>query len=217
VQFLQSLAAAPLDDWPAVEARVERTAIEPGQVLFRAGEVHPSVYLLLNGVVKLSVPRLQGEPALVGLARAGDLVASLHALLPQGLSERYHADVRTIAVSAGAGFDPSDQTATAVTGGTVERVDFAVLVEAMLQHTVWGVAIFRALALHTLAREHRAQDLLILSAEDRYRTFLTALPELVGVLPQKDIASYIGVTPVGLSRIAGRVRAERRSDPADTA
>ena len=40
--------------------------------------------------------------------------------------------------------------------------------------------------------------------------FLRRYPDLLGVLPQKDIGSYIGVTPVGISRIAARVREEAR-------
>lgn len=36
----------------------------------------------------------------------------------------------------------------------------------------------------------------MLTAEDRYRHFLRRYPDLVGVLPQKDIGNYVGVTPV---------------------
>ncbi|MBK6302313.1 MAG: hypothetical protein IPF40_15250 [Actinomycetales bacterium] len=53
----------------------------------------------------------------------------------------------------------------------------------------------------------------MLTAEDRYRHFLRRYPDLVGVLPQKDIGNYVGVTPVGISRIAARVRDEDRRRP----
>ena len=49
------------------------------------------------------------------------------------------------------------------------------------------------------------------TAEERYRNFRVNYPDLLGVLPQKDIGSYIGVTPVGISRIATRVRAQQAS------
>lgn len=210
MSYLQALLAAPLPDWEPVEAQVARLTLEPGQVLFRAGDHHPYIYVLVNGVIKLMVPRPTGEPALASIARAGDLVASLHGLLPQGFPDHYYSDVRTIRVDEAADFDRVDQTAVAATGGTLERVHFSVLLKAMSASGPWGVAGFRALALHTLARERRARDLLYLSAEERYRNFLDTLPELVGVLPQKDIANYIGVTPVGLSRIVHRVRADQR-------
>jgi CRP-like cAMP-binding protein len=62
------------------------------------------------------------------------------------------------------------------------------------------------MALHAMGQERRARDLLTLSAQERYLNFLVQAPELIGLLPQKDIAAYIGVTPVGLSRIAARSR-----------
>ena len=49
--------------------------------------------------------------------------------------------------------------------------------------------------------------------EERYRQFLEDHDDLVGVVPQKDIARYLGVTPVGLSRIATRVRKGEVSVP----
>ena len=68
------------------------------------------------------------------------------------------------------------------------------------------MAGYHAMALYALSQERRVRDLLTLSAEDRYVNFLVDVPEMIGVLPQKDIAAYVGVTPVGLSRIATRVR-----------
>ena len=55
-------------------------------------------------------------------------------------------------------------------------------------------------------KEKRERELLTLSAEQRYVQFLEDFSELEAVVPQKDIASYIRVTPVALSRIKGRMR-----------
>ncbi|MBE2250047.1 MAG: Crp/Fnr family transcriptional regulator [Myxococcus sp.] len=63
-----------------------------------------------------------------------------------------------------------------------------------------------------VAKEQREYEFLLLSAEERYRQFCASLPELVQHIPQHQIASYIGITPVALSRIRarGRKRAEKR-------
>ena len=55
------------------------------------------------------------------------------------------------------------------------------------------------------------RELLTMTPELRYRRFLDDYPDLIGVVSQKDIASYLGVTPVGMSRIASRVRKEAAS------
>ena len=58
----------------------------------------------------------------------------------------------------------------------------------------------------TALQERRERELLTLNAEERYRLLVQERPELVSLVPQKDLARYIGVTPVAMSRIVSRVR-----------
>lgn len=51
------------------------------------------------------------------------------------------------------------------------------------------------------ANSHRLIDYMGLSAQERYFTFCNRYPMLMKTLPQKQIASYIGVTPEFLSKI----------------
>ena len=57
-----------------------------------------------------------------------------------------------------------------------------------------------------VAKEQREYEFLLLTAEERYRQFCASLPELLQHIPQHQIASYIGITPVALSRIRARGR-----------
>lgn len=41
--------------------------------------------------------------------------------------------------------------------------------------------------------------------QERYEALLTDHPEIVSQIPQHYIASYLGITPVSLSRIRGRI------------
>lgn len=50
-------------------------------------------------------------------------------------------------------------------------------------------------------KEARERELLLLNAEQRYRSFLQSFPDLEKRVKQHMIASYIGITPVALSRI----------------
>jgi hypothetical protein len=46
--------------------------------------------------------------------------------------------------------------------------------------------------------------LLSFSALDRYKQFINTYPDIVNRVPQKMIASYLGITPQALSKIRGQ-------------
>jgi CRP-like cAMP-binding protein len=58
-------------------------------------------------------------------------------------------------------------------------------------------------------KEEREEALLCESAEERYRAFLATMPELARRLRQGDIARFMRVTPIALSRIKRRIAAVR--------
>ncbi|AMR32611.1 hypothetical protein A0256_14855 [Mucilaginibacter sp. PAMC 26640] len=64
----------------------------------------------------------------------------------------------------------------------------------------------RMLAENAMATyQHRQIDGMILSAMERYANFCTLYPSLIRSLPQKQVASYIGVTPEFLSKMLNTV------------
>jgi CRP-like cAMP-binding protein len=52
--------------------------------------------------------------------------------------------------------------------------------------------------------QNRVVMLLSYSALDRYKQFLSTYPDIVNRVPQKMIASYLGITPQALSKIRGK-------------
>ncbi len=61
---------------------------------------------------------------------------------------------------------------------------------------------FRILSENALgAHQERLVNILSLPAVDRYASFCKLYPTLIGCLPQKQVASYIGVTPEFLSKM----------------
>ncbi len=52
--------------------------------------------------------------------------------------------------------------------------------------------------------QNRVVMLLSFSALERYRQFLVTYPDIVNRVPQKMIASYLGITPQALSKIRGQ-------------
>jgi CRP-like cAMP-binding protein len=52
---------------------------------------------------------------------------------------------------------------------------------------------------------NRLESLQFHSAEERYNALVQAHPQIVQRVPQKFIASYLGITPVSLSRIRSTI------------
>lgn len=62
---------------------------------------------------------------------------------------------------------------------------------------------------HLIGTDQRLTELLLQSPEERYRTLLSShKTKILERIPQHYIASYLGVTPVSLSRIRARVTEE---------
>ena len=67
---------------------------------------------------------------------------------------------------------------------------------------------FRLLAEKALVTlQQRLMDNLSLTARERYGHFCELYPSLIGCLPQKQVASYIGVTPEFLSKMLNKKKA----------
>ena len=68
---------------------------------------------------------------------------------------------------------------------------------------------FRIITENSLVNSHRRLlDNLSLTAKERYLKFCSVYPTLINTLPQKQIASYIGITPEFLSKVKSQALRE---------
>ena len=65
-------------------------------------------------------------------------------------------------------------------------------------------AVIDFLLVFAMKKERREKEFLTESAETRYRMLVDQSPGLLDKVRQKDIARYLGITPVALSRIRAR-------------
>lgn len=101
-----------------------------------------------------------------------------------------------------------------VTINALEDTDIWVLTKARQEQLFAAVPkferYFRILVERSLvAYQQRVIDRMSLTAEERYLKFCHTYPTLIDALPQKQIASYIGVTPEFFSKMRTRLLRER--------
>ncbi len=212
--YLELLSGAPLPEWDLVERQVRTLRFRPRTVLFDYDVRHPYLYVIRRGTLRVEALAPDGRPHVIAFCRPPDVVASVQALAPEGLRRLLTQSSDSPKRRAALGTGRTNSRAVAVTSCEVERVDFRVLERAMSRHSEWAGALFAVMTLHALVKERRERELLMFTPEERYRRFLEDYPDLVEIVPQKEIASYIGVTAVGLSRIAARVRRAREAGAA---
>ncbi len=68
---------------------------------------------------------------------------------------------------------------------------------------------FRIITENSLVNSHRRLlDSMALTAKERYKKFCSIYPTLINTLPQKQIASFIGITPEFLSKVKSEAMRE---------
>jgi CRP-like cAMP-binding protein len=77
----------------------------------------------------------------------------------------------------------------------------------------WSRFARRSMELLLLRKTEREYELLALDAEARYAAFVERCPGLEARVPARHIASYLGITPVHLSRLRRRRRERRLARP----
>jgi CRP-like cAMP-binding protein len=211
---LEAFAAAPLPDWPAFAATMTTRRARQGQVFQSEDDpVAPSLYLVTGGVVHVRLVSPDAPARTVNFARPGDLMASLPVIERRStapISETGRDSVLAKALAAAAA---QRYRHTALTAASYVEIPLHEMHLRAHRSVAWGRALATAYLVYAQVMRYE-RDRMRLPAEARYRSFLVDYAPTLRHIQQKDIADYLGVSVVGLSRIASRVRREAAGDEA---
>ena len=183
--LFEALAGGPLPRWPDFATQVQLTSVEAGGTVFMQGAEHPYVYVVRRGLIKNVYLRDTGDAWIKSFSSEGRFFASVAALKPGGRTSF---------------------SAMCVEDSELERIPFKVIESLADSDLAWSTLLRRALAIFADRKEQRERELLTLNPEDRYRAVLAGQHDIEARITQKDLAAYIGITPVGLNRIVRRVK-----------
>ena len=184
------------DDESLLQDLTERTDLKQvpkGTVLFREGCVLRDCYSLVDGIVRISY-LMDGE----------EITESL-------VSMRGTVLYPSIALT---GVDDlANGTVTALTDCTLLHMSVRDLFEIRRAHPEF-VNIQLQLVLGFVDRSFKLKrQLTHMSPTERYLWFAENRPYLLENVPQKYIASFLGMTPVSLSRIRGKLKERETPEP----
>lgn len=150
-----------------------------GHHVFRYGDTEAGFYLILKGLTKAYYVTHDGKEFIKSFISEGQNIACMQYLV-EGLACNFSLV-------------------------TLEDSEILVIDKktffTTLDHTEYLPDINNLLIELALKKERREHDFLCLSATERYNNFQAEHAGLIPRLKQSDIAQYLGITPVALSRI----------------
>ena len=183
--YLDQIATISNSDWQFFISKLERREIPKKTIFLKLNAIENHISFIESGVVRLFIPKEDSEKEITfGFSFKNQFVSAYASFLTQ---------------------TPSAHQLQALTKTTILSITYKDL-QDIYNNTQIGNLIGRLTAERLfLLKSKREQNLLNLSAEERYLSLFKERPELLKVIPLKYISSYIGVTPQALSRIRKRI------------
>lgn len=179
-QRFKTLSNIPEAEFAIFAKNIAVKEFDKGETFAKIGDHTRNAAFVLSGGFQIAYTTDNGKLITRNFCCAGSFMASYATILT---GRPVHVEIKA--------FEPSSAAV----------IDFAVLEEAYDRHPSWERLGRRLAENHYIDREEREFQLLTKSAVERYKEFLRIFPGLINRVTQATVASYIGVTPVALSRI----------------
>ncbi len=92
----------------------------------------------------------------------------------------------------------------ALENSTVYELEYLEWLTLRKENSCWDLFLITLLEGAFATKEKRERELLLLDAEERYNIFKNEFPGLESRIRQHLIASYLGISPVSLSRLKNK-------------
>lgn len=166
-----------------IHANGSPLSLKKEEHVFHQGDEDDSLYFVASGLLKAYYLSAEGKETIKSFIKVGNTIGSLSAAY-RGL--------------------PCAFNLVALEDVNLIQFQFAKLQAVARESHEVAKHLMETLLQHSMKKEQREYEFLMLQAEDRYISFKQREPELAEKLTQNDIARYLGITPVALSRIKNR-------------
>jgi CRP-like cAMP-binding protein len=183
-KIAQSVSALSDEEWNWLVSQLQTQSFDAGNDLFYPGSSDAGLHFIQQGLVRYYYSNEEGIERNHGFAAENNLVGCFPVF---------------------AGFETCPLTVQALEQTRTLYIPSDIVRQFSDRHPCWAQFQMRLMAHVALRKSDREKTLLLDSPEKRYLSFLDNFSEIVNRVPQYHIASYIGITPVALSRIRARI------------
>ncbi|MFG6688089.1 Crp/Fnr family transcriptional regulator [Mariniflexile sp. HNIBRBA6329] len=178
--FLNSISNIPEDVIQDLLKISELKIVKAGNQIVRLNEVPTKVYMLVSGIVRCYLSTESGKEFNKSFYLPLSFLGPLTALIQKS---------------------PSLFVFEALHDTEFYEVDYYKLIELCKKNESLNMLYSKVLESTYTTYEKRLVELISLDAKDRYLELQKQIPNVDELIPQYHIASYLGITPVQLSRI----------------
>lgn len=179
--YEMALSKAPIsqDEWSEFERGLERLTFKKGEFLARPGEEADKIYVVFSGLVRNYQTNASGREFTKVLRGPFGLVGPYQEILSHTKTKYFIQAITDLEVLA---FSYRDFEKKMSTTHAWERLGRIIAQENYLE------------------KEQREFMLMHMNAEERYLEFLKDFKDFKDVIPQYQIANYLGISPEALNR-----------------
>ena len=181
--IINNIYSLPEDSIQSLLTNVTKMIYPKGSHLIEAGVVESDIFFVAQGIVRAYIP-MEGRNITFWIGTEGATVVSLKSYVNN---------------------EPGYETVECMENTIIYILKRSVLESLFLQDiniANWGRKFAEMEFLQT---EERCIPLLFTTAAERYEELLKKQPHLFLRIPLECLASYLGITPVSLSRIRAKV------------
>lgn len=182
-EFYERIIKLQESEWEFIAAHFDRKVFDKNEIITRQGETENYLSFIESGIVRLYVPDDENELTF-NFNFKKEFTCAYDSFLTQTTSE-YELQ--------------------ALTETIIWQISYKDLQKVYTQTQV-GNFLGRIVSEKLfLAKSKRELSLLKYNAKERYLRLFSEQPDILKFIPMKYIASYIGITPQGLSRIRRQI------------
>jgi len=168
----------------------KQKSLKAGEVYVRAGNLHRKMAFIRSGLMRAYMVKENGEEATLFFRKEEGQMASYDCVFEN---------------------KPSRMFIEAFEDTEILEVDYDKLQEFMERHPHYEKARKHFMQRLMMESFLRVETFILLSPEERYLHFIANNKDLEARVPDKYIASILGITPESLSRIKKRIKEKQQN------
>ncbi len=187
---LASFAEIPDEEWEKASLNLRHLHLKKNEYFIRAGALPDKMACIVSGIFRVYYLTERGEERILAIRGEGRMLSAFSAFLEH---------------------TPSWYDIQALEDSDLLYITLDQYIAGLQGHPCWQVINAKYAQMLFVEKERRESEFLSDDAETRYKKFRERYPGVEDRIRQYHVASYLGITPVALSRIRKKLREDASS------